>query len=170
MFFRMLLVMIVGVMVGFIAARSVRVPPAPAIVQADVDLTIPSDGPDGSRVLRIYDIQDIVDAALADEKRLRAIEPPQLWLANTMCFNFSPSGHSAFEHIEDFISIVLDAVDPESWVMNGGNGGTIRYFDGRLIVTQTPKTHTKLALLLDQMRQTHPPRRVLSVTTPQECK
>ena len=155
MFLRMLVVIIAGVMVGFVAARSVRVPPMPAVVQADVDLTGTANERESQRVLRMYDVQDIVDSALADERRLRSIEPPQLWLNETTCFCFAPSGPSAFEHIEDFISIVTGAIDPDTWDINGGDG-TIRYFDGRLIVTQTPGTQSRLALFLDQLRGMRP--------------
>ncbi len=53
----------------------------------------------------------------------------------------------------NLVELFRDTVDPISWRVNGGLYGSLAYWDGRLIVTQTAENHRKLAEVLGQLRE-----------------
>jgi hypothetical protein len=54
---------------------------------------------------------------------------------------------------KSLIKLVQDFVSPDSWKDNGGSVGTIAEFNGKLIVTQTPKNHQQVEWLLTKLRE-----------------
>lgn len=48
------------------------------------------------------------------------------------------------ELAEDVISIITDIVETEQWELNGGDGATIRYYDGHLLVNGPDYVHRGL--------------------------
>lgn len=50
--------------------------------------------------------------------------------------------------------MIEETCDPVSWRDAGGSSGGIRFFNGRLIVTQTWENHRFIAQFLAQLRGT----------------
>ncbi|MHC4832532.1 MAG: hypothetical protein ACYTFH_01315 [Planctomycetota bacterium] len=46
----------------------------------------------------------------------------------------APERRSEEEKVQDLVDLIIDTVEPESWVDNGGDAATIRYYQGVLIV------------------------------------
>lgn len=57
------------------------------------------------------------------------------------------------ERLRDLRAIIVEQVDREGWVDNGGETGTIQVFQQNLIVTNTPKNHRAVEGLLSQLRR-----------------
>ncbi len=57
------------------------------------------------------------------------------------------------EMIDEIIDIISSNVDYEGWQENGGETGSIREFNGNLIVTNTPKNHRSIIGLLSKLRE-----------------
>lgn len=56
---------------------------------------------------------------------------------------------------DQLISVIVATVDHESWLENGTGEGEIQPFaPGMLVVTQTRRTHSRVAALLDLLRET----------------
>lgn len=105
-------------------------------------------------VMRMYDVRDLLE----DDHKLRL----HLGLdATSTGGGGSGSGQQLFSSssdpyaaaMSDLTTIVTDQVDPESWRDAGGSIGSIRDFDGRMIVTTTPAIHEKVAKLLETIRK-----------------
>ncbi|MGA1016986.1 MAG: hypothetical protein ACO3YY_03200 [Phycisphaerales bacterium] len=46
----------------------------------------------------------------------------------------APERRSEEEKVQDLVDLIIESVEPESWVDNGGDAATIRYYQGVLIV------------------------------------
>jgi type II secretory pathway component GspD/PulD (secretin) len=55
--------------------------------------------------------------------------------------------------VREITSLIENTVDRNSWVDNGGTVGTIRELNGQLVVSQTPNNQTKIAALLQKLRE-----------------
>jgi hypothetical protein len=64
-------------------------------------------------------------------------------------------GQPLKEKMESLVRIIQDFVAPDSWKENGGSVGSIGEFNGKLIVTTTPKNQQRIVWLLDKLRE-HP--------------
>lgn len=58
------------------------------------------------------------------------------------------------ERIDDVIALIIDNVDSEGWVDNGGSTGKYQRLvnQGQLIITNTPKNHREIEGLLSKLR------------------
>src|SRR3982750_1603637 len=50
--------------------------------------------------------------------------------------------------------LIQDVIDIESWADKGGKSGTLKYFRGQLIVTQTKENQKQILQLLEKLRET----------------
>lgn len=57
------------------------------------------------------------------------------------------------EMIDDIVDIITSNVDYEGWQENGGETGSIREFNGNLIITNTPRNHRAIIGLLRKLRE-----------------
>jgi len=62
-------------------------------------------------------------------------------------------GKSRKAMVREITSLIENTVDRNSWVDNGGSTGTIRELNGQLVVNQTPSNQTKIAALLQKLRE-----------------
>src|SRR5439155_22038256 len=87
---------------------------------------------------RIYPIYDLLAK--------RHARPPTTQTA--------PNGSAPYsdDPIEQLVRIITETVAPELWRDNGGAVGSIRTWDGLLIITQSPKNHEAIERLLAEMR------------------
>jgi len=52
---------------------------------------------------------------------------------------------------KELVDIVVETISPSEWVQNGGKG-TIRFFNGELVITASPNTQQAVESLLDGLR------------------
>lgn len=84
--------------------------------------------------LRIYDVRDLLAAMHAQR------------------FEGVPEEKNARVETEDELTrLILDSVDPDSWIDAGGTDGRIHMFAGRLIITQTKEGQRKVEALLKDL-------------------
>jgi anti-sigma regulatory factor (Ser/Thr protein kinase)/Flp pilus assembly secretin CpaC len=57
------------------------------------------------------------------------------------------------EMIDEIVEIISSNVDYEGWLENGGDTGSMREFNGNLIITNTPKNHRSIIALLSKLRE-----------------
>jgi len=57
------------------------------------------------------------------------------------------------EMIDEIVDIISSNVDYEGWLENGGDTGSMREFNGNLIITNTPKNHRSIIALLSKLRE-----------------
>jgi hypothetical protein len=110
---------------------------------------------------RLYDVQDIVRGHYQFLQRLG-------WQPSTQPSDgdgdggqslfaaVSSSGEPARpydEAIEEITRMITDFVEPDMWRDAGGTVGSIREFDGRLMITATPDMHDDIAALLELLRK-----------------
>jgi hypothetical protein len=104
---------------------------------------------DSQSILRLYDVRDLVEAdmAMRTDRKLSggAATAPATEPASPL-ERFS-------ESMEQLKGAIQDSIDPESWRENGGTVGSIRDFNGQLIISQTPAAHEKIARLLAGLRR-----------------
>lgn len=55
--------------------------------------------------------------------------------------------------IEQLRKLLLDHIDRDSWIDNGGSVGSLQFLNGQLIVTQTQENQTRIVSLLERLRQ-----------------
>jgi hypothetical protein len=117
-------------------------------------------------VLRVYDVRDLIesDAAL-HAKRIAAASAtiraaitaggatPATAPATTQSVpTIHPQHEQYLDSVERLKLIITETVDPASWRDAGGTVGSIREFNGQLVVTQTPVAHDRIAKLLQDLR------------------
>lgn len=94
----------------------------------------------GYHPTRTYNVRDLILRMRRNDESLYGTLPKQT------------SDKTVDEYIEELGTIVRDTVDADSWRDNGGSVGALRYWAGRLIVTQTPANQRQVEGLLDQLR------------------
>jgi type II secretory pathway component GspD/PulD (secretin)/tetratricopeptide (TPR) repeat protein len=64
-----------------------------------------------------------------------------------------PDAPTEEELTDELIELVMNTIDREGWLDNGGDTGTIVPLRGNLIITQTPENHLQIEGLLSQLRE-----------------
>ncbi len=64
-----------------------------------------------------------------------------------------PNAPTEEELTDELIELVMNTIDREGWLDNGGDTGTIVPLRGNLIITQTPENHLRIEGLLSQLRE-----------------
>jgi hypothetical protein len=95
-------------------------------------------------VVRIYDIRDLLAGADEERKKFPDDEPDLVLDAPPA----EPGDASG-----DLIRLIEDTVASETWEDAGGTLGSMSASSGRLIITQIPSIHGKVAELLSQLRE-----------------
>ncbi|HEY2587909.1 MAG TPA: hypothetical protein VGI81_19350 [Tepidisphaeraceae bacterium] len=100
--------------------------------------------------VRVYDVRDLVEPARGIRPSPGATQPePQ---QSTVQLHGSGDPMSREEAIHSLTRLVEDDIDTDTWRDNGGSIGSVREFAGRLVITQSPATHRKIAALLRTLR------------------
>ena len=86
--------------------------------------------------IQVYDIRDLLvvpelDDKRSDEDRKKAVE----------------------SLTSEITALIMDTVDRDDWVINGGKVGSIKVLAGQLVITQTTENHAQIASLLDKLRE-----------------
>lgn len=105
-------------------------------------------------VFRIYDISDIL---LAERARWRVLHPPPATLPSTQPANFAGTDTendiSPERLVEDLTKLLMELVAPDTWRETGGMTGTMREFNGRLIIGTTEDIHERVEEVLAVLRK-----------------
>ena len=110
--------------------------------------------PDTSNpVVRIYDIRSLY-------RSLRAREDRSPSSTRSTCFgSFGGNGctedggiPSRAEYLESICNVIVDTIQWDTWLVNGGPTGWLRCYQGRLIITHTPHAQAQIAELLDALQ------------------
>jgi hypothetical protein len=102
------------------------------------------------QVVRVYDVRPIIDD-LYEDRRLRA--------ATTQSIRQEPRAPASGpaprldEANEALVRMIQATVEPQGWHDPRWGEGFARPFAGRLIITQTPENHRKIAELLRVLRK-----------------
>jgi len=67
-----------------------------------------------------------------------------------------PERLSSMERVEAIVDLIMDHVEPEGWLDNGGLVGSARAHDGVIYIVQTPQNQRKVAQVLDLLRASRP--------------
>jgi hypothetical protein len=86
-------------------------------------------------VTRVYDVRDIIADALAGGRSWNGPVPP-----------------TELDAAEALVTLIQEEIEPETWRYAGGTSGGIRYFAGRLVVTQTEENQDAVMGLLGALR------------------
>lgn len=98
----------------------------------------------GMREAALYDVADIV----TDATLLAGTEDP----SPTATADTTTDEERAARLVE----LILDHVDPQSWLEQGGSRGRISREAGRIVVSATPATHLRLRRFLSELRDESP--------------
>lgn len=104
----------------------------------------------GPSAIRVYDVRDLIAGYVAahPQRVAPAVSNDALSTLNT----------TAAEEGADVVArLIEDDVDTDSWKDNGGSVGTIREFNGLLIVSQSPSAHREISELLRKLRSGEKP-------------
>jgi hypothetical protein len=111
------------------------------------------------RVVRVYDVRDILRAAGEADQGLRARTAPPAALPFSdrgVLFgdsrDFADFATTPRRVLSELVEFLQTRVDRSSWLDTGGSVGSITAFEGRLIVAQTPSNHEDVAVLLQWVR------------------
>jgi hypothetical protein len=96
------------------------------------------DHVDRGPVVRVYDVAGLIGSAETFDAAYRRAFPEASGRIRTM--TDGPA--------ETLSAAILQLIDTDSWVDNGGRFGTLRYFGGMLIVGQTPENQRRVAEFL----------------------
>lgn len=115
------------------------------------------------RSIRIYDVRDIIDDAMA-YRRSRPPTPPPPTTAPGMSVNELVASEYAQDQMITtggaawvIVDVIRREVDSKSWATdwgpNNSDRGVVEEFAGRLVIIQTEANHHKIADLLQTLRQ-----------------
>jgi hypothetical protein len=65
--------------------------------------------------------------------------------------------------LDPLSKLIVDVVEPTSWVDNGGNVGMIRVISSMIVIVQTRANHETIQKLLDELRRTAGPAQIATV-------
>lgn len=106
-------------------------------------------------VTRVYDVRELIRDAAELDSAETALRRPRGAPAPVMG---GPVFGSNYGDLGEELRVLLqEAIDAQSWVSNGGKA-SIRYWAGRLIVTQTQENHRKIQEMLYSLRPGAPDR------------
>jgi len=117
-------------------------------------------------VVRVYDVRDLIesDAALHGKRIVAATATVRAAIAASgatpatapATTQSAPTIDAQYEQYLDSVErlklLISETVDAESWRDAGGTVGSMREFNGQLVVTQTPVAHDRVAKLLQDLR------------------
>lgn len=107
----------------------------------------------GTTVGRIYDVRDLMMVGMQFAARFPQDESVRGLNSNP----FSPPGLarvSAESELDDALNLlIIETIDPDSWVQNGGRHGHIRYFAGHYMIIQSDPNHARIDQLLNALRR-----------------
>ena len=108
--------------------------------------------------LRLYDVDDLLRANHDFRVRLgwRPTTNPAAGGGGGMSLGSGGGGGQPDpyqEAIDDLTRIITEFVAPDMWRDNGGTIGTLRVFNGRLMITATPDMHEQIRELLEMIRR-----------------
>lgn len=73
---------------------------------------------------------------------------------------FDPSDEAdrrtVMERLQEIVDLILESVDPNLWIDNGGDTASIQAFETTLLIRHTLRGHQKVAELLDMLRSSQP--------------
>lgn len=134
-----------------------------ASVAYSADEKNPPIKPTAETVTRVYDVRSILQT-VRDYPASAAMEGPvpaavfeDFSRANAAAgFGMvpSPDKPAAPDMRTDLMTLIREAVDPESWRENGGAYGSIRIVRDAMIVTQTSENHQAVGNILSQLGET----------------
>lgn len=104
---------------------------------------------DSSTAFRIYDVRDLIQGYCASHHPVPVTVRSKLTALDPDKYLTNPADDGAMQ----LTRIIEDMVDADSWRDNGGAVGSLYEFDGRLIITQTPSAHRRIAELLKKLRE-----------------
>ena len=96
-------------------------------------------------VTRVYDITDMLWQ--------KSDYPVESEPSQVDMFNGPASRPSRDQVVEDFVGLIQDTIDSDTWKENGGSFGSIRELSGQVIITQTADAHKRIASLIQQLRE-----------------
>lgn len=67
-----------------------------------------------------------------------------------------PDRLSQMERIQHIVDLITMHVDPEGWLMTGGDVGTLHVHNQTLLIEQTARNHAEIERFLDILRSTRP--------------
>lgn len=113
-------------------------------------------------VMRVYDVRDLIAAALNPMTALRTWKGPPTTLPSTGLLDGRSDPRHGLEWMdfvtspqeaqEELIRNIKQEINPNSWREFGGTA-TVRMIAGKLIVIQTRQNQDDIAIWLDTMRQ-----------------
>ncbi len=101
-----------------------------------------------------YVVRDGVVLILSPEWSGRLAAPVYLYNVHDLLRLDDPDVEPSWQSIRDLIDLLLETIEPENWIENGGELGTIRYLDGHLIIRHTPQNHRRVENVLNRTRLT----------------
>jgi hypothetical protein len=106
------------------------------------------------KVTRIYNVLPLLQDWVRVQHQLQSASTSPSGVTNANMYEAS------LEELTDKLKKhVVDNVEPESWLDNGGDIGSIDYWAGKLIITQSERAQDQIARLLATMRRSDPPGR-----------
>lgn len=101
------------------------------------------------QVVRVYDVRPIIDDLCAD----RRARTPVGHDGQAPAAAAAASPPTLDEATDGLKRLIEETVEPGSWTDQSWGNGTIHDWAGRLVVTQTPEAHRKVADLLKKLRE-----------------
>lgn len=148
-------------------------------VQGSALIVAPQEVITGRTVVRVYDCRDLVRPALSAYERAEIDSILEMFaagagggatgesgggpLADTKPVTRTPSGEklskeSALDRIEELLrqrrieelqALLVNTIEPDTWVDNGGETGRISAYEATLVIKHTPRVHEEVGKLLD---------------------
>lgn len=104
------------------------------------------------RVMRVYDIRDLLRAALSFSAQFPKGSLPALYFGGSVPYSGPPPVTE--DNLTDGLADnILESIDRDSWINNGGYHGSLHYFAGHLIIVQDEANHYQIAQFLQALRQ-----------------
>jgi len=111
--------------------------------------------PSSKLVTQVYDVSEIIGASANFEEQ--QTETGSGGGDGSISSSASTSSEDTEgiveENVDDITLIIQDTVEPDTWLVNGGEGTINRTNDYRLIITQSPQVHLKIQKLIDDLRE-----------------
>jgi hypothetical protein len=102
--------------------------------------------------VRVYDIRDLVDAFIAFRRPPPTTKPVYGESAFNGIVSVPNEATTAVEAVQKLADLIRENVAKDTWKENGGSLGSLHEFAGRLVITQIPAAHHRIAALLRTLR------------------
>jgi hypothetical protein len=97
--------------------------------------------------VRLYEVKDLLKWDDTQVQNNPATNGATLFAGSN-----GPTPTSYHEAVDQLVQIITETVAPDSWRDAGGTVGSIRDFNGHLLVSQTRRNHLSIEKLLAQLR------------------